>query len=112
MRQTQARAQERKRACCGVREMCLSLIFQSFLRAGSAARVRYSSPARQPGTRTRSRRLEKAEVWEINGQLYVKVLDATRILHEEHLPISLPPGIYRVWQQREYSPRDIRTIRD
>ena len=54
----------------------------------------------------------KAEVWEINGQLYLNVLDATRIVHDEHLPISLPPGTYRVWQQREYSPRDIRTIRD
>ncbi|HLW03850.1 MAG TPA: hypothetical protein VKT82_34705 [Ktedonobacterales bacterium] len=54
----------------------------------------------------------KAEVWEVNGQLYLNVLDATRIVHDEHLPISLPPGIYRVWQQREYSPRDIRTIRD
>ena len=56
--------------------------------------------------------LKKAEIWEINGQLYLKVTDATRILHDEHLPISLPPGIYRVWQQREYSPRDIRTIQD
>lgn len=55
---------------------------------------------------------EKAEIWEINGQLYLKVLDPTRIIHDEHLPISIPPGIYRVWQQREYSPREIRTIRD
>src|ERR1051326_2774213 len=52
--------------------------------------------------------LDSAEIWEINGQLYLKVLDATRILHEEHLPITIPPGTYRVWQQREYSPRDIQ----
>ena len=55
---------------------------------------------------------EKAEIWEVGGQLYLKVTDATRILHDEHLPVSIPPGIYRVWQQREYSPRDIRTIQD
>lgn len=55
---------------------------------------------------------ETAEVWVVNGQLYLKVLDPTRIIHEEHLPITIPPGIYRIWQQREYTPRAIRRIRD
>ena len=55
---------------------------------------------------------ERAEVFELNGQLYLKVTDPTRLLHDEHLPIDLPPGWYRVWQQREYTPQEIRTIRD
>lgn len=24
------------------------------------------------------------------------------LVHEEHAPIALPPGMYRVWRQREY----------
>lgn len=56
--------------------------------------------------------LARAEVWEVNGQLYLKVTDPTRLLHDEHLPIELQPGLYRVWQQREYAPGEIRTIRD
>jgi len=27
-------------------------------------------------------------------------------------PITLPAGVYRVWQQREYTPQEIRYIRD
>lgn len=49
----------------------------------------------------------------LDGQLFLKVLaDTARIVHEEHGPISIPRGTYRVWRQREYSPREIRTIAD
>lgn len=44
--------------------------------------------------------------------LWLEVHTATRIVHEEHAPIPLLPGIYKVWQQREYSPREIRTVVD
>jgi len=63
-----------------------------------------------------SHRLETpaaAEVWEYGCQLYVKVVaPSVRIVHEEHLPITLPTGTYRVWQQREYTPIAIRTVVD
>jgi hypothetical protein len=55
---------------------------------------------------------ERAEVWEVNGQLYLKVTDATRLIHDEHLPIALAPGLYHVWQQREYTPQAIVRVRD
>lgn len=38
--------------------------------------------------------------------------DSATLIHQEHGPISLPKGIYRVWRQREYLPREIRTVRD
>jgi hypothetical protein len=53
-----------------------------------------------------------AEIWELNDGLFLKVIDTARIIHEEHHPITLPPGNYRVWQQREYTPEVIRFIRD
>mgnify|MGYP001580266272 CR=1 FL=1 len=32
--------------------------------------------------------------------------------HEEHAPIGVPPGLYRVRRQREYTPEEIRTVLD
>jgi hypothetical protein len=37
---------------------------------------------------------------------------AVSVVHEEHAPISLSSGYYRVWRQREYSPKEIRVVRD
>lgn len=53
-----------------------------------------------------------AEVWEDGRNLYLQVLQTARVIHEEHHPITLSPGTYRVWQQREYSPEAIRIVRD
>lgn len=45
--------------------------------------------------------------------LYLEVIAAgARVVHDEHSPIALDRGIYRVWRQREYSPEAIRTVRD
>jgi hypothetical protein len=54
-----------------------------------------------------------AELLERGGTLYLRVLaDSAAVVHQEHRPIVLPRGLYRVWQQREYSPRAIRTVCD
>ena len=54
-----------------------------------------------------------AELWELDGQVYLKVVaDSARVIHEEHMPISLPRGLYRVWKQREYTPEKIRPVYD
>lgn len=55
---------------------------------------------------------EKAEIWEERGERFLKLTAPTRIIHEEHQPIPLDAGIYRVWQQREYTPEAIRRILD
>jgi hypothetical protein len=54
-----------------------------------------------------------AELWEHGGVLFLKVVaDNATIIHEEHQPITLPRGLYRVWMQREYTPQAIRRIAD
>jgi hypothetical protein len=54
-----------------------------------------------------------AEVWELNGTHYLNVTDAlATLIHEEHKPIPLPQGVYRVWIQREYTPAEIRRVID
>jgi hypothetical protein len=52
-------------------------------------------------------------VLEKDGTLYLRVVaDRATIIHQEHRPITLPRGSYRVWAQREYSPEAIRPVLD
>jgi hypothetical protein len=54
-----------------------------------------------------------AELRERGGVLYLRVLAAeAKVVHQEHGPITLPRGVYTVWQQREYTPKSIRTVAD
>ncbi|TAN04073.1 MAG: hypothetical protein EPN36_10160 [Rhodanobacteraceae bacterium] len=43
---------------------------------------------------------------------FIKVVRGAIVTHEEHAAIPLPPGIYEVVQQREYSPEAIRNVED
>ncbi len=54
-----------------------------------------------------------AEIWAKGMMLFLRVVAPTAVLvHEEHHPITLPRGVYKVWQQREYTPQAIRRIID
>ena len=58
---------------------------------------------------------EEAFLWvDTDGTKYVEVFGSeATIQHEEHGPIVLAgPAIYRVVQQREYSPEAIRNVAD
>ncbi|MCY3411346.1 MAG: hypothetical protein INQ03_06890 [Candidatus Heimdallarchaeota archaeon] len=46
------------------------------------------------------------------GSLFVKAKKGTRLVHEEHGPIAIPPGWYEVIRQREYDPVRIRLVED
>ena len=47
-----------------------------------------------------------------DGTLYLEVAHTTQVVHEEHGPITLDPGLWLVVRQREYSPEAIRTVAD
>jgi hypothetical protein len=52
---------------------------------------------------------------EHDGRRYLRVraeAGHVRLLHEQHDPIALPPGLYEVRRQREYAPDDIRPVSD
>ena len=54
-----------------------------------------------------------AVLWELDGRLFLRVIAETAtVIHEEHKPITIPQGTYRVWQQREYTPERIRPVFD
>jgi len=46
------------------------------------------------------------------GILYLLLVREHILRHEEHDPVTLPPGKYRVTRQREYSPEEIRHVQD
>ena len=57
--------------------------------------------------------LHSANLYETPDGLFLEVaVSGATVVHEEHHPIELPHGYYRVWRQREYSPEEIRIIRD
>ncbi|MEM0970566.1 MAG: hypothetical protein AAGJ31_14515 [Verrucomicrobiota bacterium] len=52
-------------------------------------------------------------LFQAEGTLFLEVEDEkVSLIHEEHGTIPLKRGSYRVWRQREYSPEEIRIIRD
>lgn len=45
-----------------------------------------------------------ARLYEHASERFLDVLESTALLHEEHDPIPVPPGVYRIVRQREYNP--------
>lgn len=57
--------------------------------------------------------LGRAEVFTIEGQMFIDVLEeSATIIHEEHGPITLPRGCYEVRIQREYTPQGVQRVYD
>ena len=55
----------------------------------------------------------KAELYEKDGTLYLRVLSPTATLtHEEHKAIAIPQGNWMVKIQREYQPEGWRYVAD
>jgi len=62
--------------------------------------------------RTKAAPKGKARMWDTGAERYLQVLEATALKHEEHGAVPLPPGVYKVTQQREYHPEAIRNVAD
>lgn len=57
----------------------------------------------------------EAELLRLGDELFLRVLAGdVRVIHEEHGPISLPPGDYQVGRVREYDhfAEEARYVRD
>ena len=53
-----------------------------------------------------------AALYQWKGDRLIEAKPGARLVHEEHNPIDLEPGFYRVVQQREYEPGSYRTVAD
>ena len=54
----------------------------------------------------------KVRVWSAGAERFLQVMETTALTHEEHAPITLLPGVYKLPQQVEYSPRELQRVAD
>ena len=47
-----------------------------------------------------------------NGDRFLEVTETVNLTHEEHTAHTIPPGIYRLPTQVEYSPAELRQVAD
>ena len=56
---------------------------------------------------------DAAVLFETDKGLFLNVTrSVATLVHQEHGPIELQAGYYQVWRQREYTPAEIRVVRD
>lgn len=56
---------------------------------------------------------ERVALWQSRNELFLRIeAPHATVVHQEHAPIEIPKGIYRVWRQREYTPERIVVVRD
>ncbi len=58
------------------------------------------------------RLLEGSVLQNVQGTLFLEVLQATQVVHQEHRAITLNSGYYQVTRQREYTPEAVRMVSD
>lgn len=58
------------------------------------------------------REVSKAKLWDAGAERFLQVMEKTALEHEEHAPIALDPGLYKVVHQREYDPEQERRVAD
>ena len=47
-----------------------------------------------------------------NGKMFLRTEAGCELVHQEHAPITIPPGDYAVTIQREYTPEAVRNVQD
>lgn len=55
---------------------------------------------------------QKAKLWDANAERFLQVMETISLAHEEHSVITLPPGNYQVVIQKEYTPEELRNVKD
>lgn len=53
-----------------------------------------------------------AELFSADDNVFLRMVAAGGLVHEEHGTITLDKGLYRVIRQREYTPEVIRNVAD
>ena len=53
---------------------------------------------------------DDARTFTHDGQRYLLTKSKAQLIHEEHAPIDVPRGAYRIIVQREYEPDPIRSV--
>jgi|SRR5579884_2113029 hypothetical protein len=57
-------------------------------------------------------RIQGAQLLQLQNNKYAQVAERAVVVHEEHKPIELPAGMYRIIQPVEYNPVEMRRLAD
>lgn len=79
---------------------------------GHAHRIRMPLPLLNPITAQPEPEHRPVKVWDAGAERFIQVLEKTALTHEEHSPVKLDVGVYRVVRQREYDPQRARFVAD
>lgn len=57
--------------------------------------------------------IARARLWRApTGERYLEVREAVTLRHEEHTAHPIPPGVYKLPVQVEYTPAELRRVED
>ncbi len=56
--------------------------------------------------------LPNAALLTVGAARFLEVMEAVALEHEEHSSIQLPAANYRVLIQKEYTPKELRSVKD
>jgi hypothetical protein len=56
--------------------------------------------------------MDFATMYEWNGDRILEIKPGAKLRHQEHDPITLDPGIYKIVHQQEYTPKEVVRVRD
>jgi len=57
--------------------------------------------------------IARAKLWRApSGERYLEVREPVHLKHEEHTQHAIPPGIYQIPTQVEYTPAELRRVAD
>lgn len=57
--------------------------------------------------------IARARLWRApTGERYLEVKEPVSLVHEEHTAHTIPPGIYKLPTQVEYTPAELRRVAD
>lgn len=54
----------------------------------------------------------KVRMWAAGAERFLQVMEAAALTHEEHATVTIPPGVYKLPMQVEYSPAELQRVAD
>jgi len=60
----------------------------------------------------RIKEFDKVRMWDAGAERFLQVMETVGLSHEEHTAIEIPPGLYKLPSQVEYTPAELRRVAD
>ena len=54
----------------------------------------------------------KVRMWDAGAERFIQVIEQADLIHDEHTTIQVPPGLYKLPDQVEYTPGELRKVSD